>query len=70
MWSENELLRPSFCECGSMVRMSPWLDQRSVFPSAGIAINATVNVAAISLADLMFSSQKTPMSPYVNLSEP
>ena len=47
MWSETELFRPSFWACGSMVRMSPWLDQRRVLASAADAkARATASVAA------------------------
>src|SRR5262249_54562046 len=37
MWSAQELLRPSFWEWGSIVRMSPWLDHLRVFASAAVA---------------------------------
>ena len=53
-YSEIELFRPSFCACGSIVRMSPWLDQRRVFASAGEAASATAVAMAAARARRAF----------------
>src|ERR1700704_2869588 len=46
MWSRKALVNPSFCACGSMVTMSPWLEKRSVLASrSGLAASAAATSA-------------------------
>src|SRR4029079_4198709 len=47
MCPRKPLVRPSLLPCGSMVVMSPWLDQRSVFASSAGAKTTSAAAARI-----------------------
>ena len=63
------LVRFSFCECGSIVRASPWLAQRSVCADKGAAAshsgNNTASVHRVFMQVLGSSGARRAMQPSV-----